>query len=71
MGVSLTDSQLLQLLIFFLCHPSWDIRKVAQNSIKKILAASPQLGEAIVVEYSSYVSVVEEKVVLMKRRYIF
>ncbi|KAL8156542.1 hypothetical protein AgCh_001585 [Apium graveolens] len=62
-----SDKSLSQLLIFFLCHPCWDIRKVAQNSMKKILAASPQLGEALVVEFSSYLSFVEEKVVLMKR----
>lgn len=64
---SLSDKSLSQLLIFFLCHPCWDIRKVAQSSLKKILAASPQLCEALIVEYSSYLSVVEEKVVLMKR----
>ncbi|XP_063940401.1 protein ILITYHIA isoform X2 [Daucus carota subsp. sativus] len=64
---TLSDKSLSQLLIFFLCHPCWDIRKVAQISLKKILGASPQICEALVVEYSNYLSVVEEKVILMKR----
>lgn len=64
---TLSEKSLSQLIIFFLCHPCWDIRKVAQTSLKKILAASPQLCEALVAEYSSYLSFVEEKVFLMKR----
>lgn len=55
-----------QLIIFFLCHPCWDIRKVAHSSTKRVLAASPQLSEALLLEYSNYLSTVEEKVVLMK-----
>lgn len=60
-----TDA-LLQFLLISLCHPNWDIRRAAYGSTKKILAAVPQLSEAILFEFSNYLSVVGEKAFLMK-----
>ncbi|KAK2994712.1 hypothetical protein RJ640_002518 [Escallonia rubra] len=57
---------LSQLILYFLCHPSWDIRKAASDSTKRFLAAAPQISEALLLEFSNYLSVVEEKVVLLK-----
>ncbi|KAF7144019.1 hypothetical protein RHSIM_Rhsim05G0170000 [Rhododendron simsii] len=57
---------LLQFILYLLCHPSWDIRRVAYDSTKKIIAAAPQFSEAIFLEFSCYLSAVGEKVVLLK-----
>ncbi|KAL3654018.1 eIF-2-alpha kinase activator GCN1 [Castilleja foliolosa] len=57
---------LLQFLLVLLCHPNWDIRKAAQGTTRKILVASPLLSEAILHEFSSYLSVVGKKVALLK-----
>ncbi|KAL3520591.1 hypothetical protein ACH5RR_018740 [Cinchona calisaya] len=57
---------LLQFLLFSLCHPNWNFRKAAYDSTKKILAAAPQLSEAILLEFSNYFSVVGERVLLLK-----
>lgn len=60
----------MQLLLTFLCHSSWDIRKAAYGCTKRILSASPKLFEILLVEYSDYLTVVGEKV-LAKSRYNF
>ncbi|KAK4775828.1 hypothetical protein SAY87_023789 [Trapa incisa] len=57
---------LLQLLLFFLCHPSKDIRKMAAHATRKIIAAAPQLSEPLLVEFMEFLSVVSEKVSLLK-----
>lgn len=59
-------SALLQFLLFSLCHPIWDLRKAAYGSMKKILAAAPQVSEHILLEFSNYLSVVGEKALLLK-----
>ncbi|KAK6156422.1 hypothetical protein DH2020_010670 [Rehmannia glutinosa] len=59
----------LQFILFLLCHPNWDIRKAAHGTTRKILVASPLLSEAILLEFSSYLSVVGEKATLLKMRY--
>ncbi|KAA8538955.1 hypothetical protein F0562_025647 [Nyssa sinensis] len=57
---------LLQFTLYLLCHPSWDIRRVAYDSTKKIIAATPQLSEALLLEFSNYLSVVGEKILFLK-----
>ncbi|CAK9164336.1 unnamed protein product [Ilex paraguariensis] len=57
---------LLQFIIFLLCYPSWDVRRAMYDSTKKILAAAPQLSEALLLEFSNYLSVLGEKVHLLK-----
>ncbi|THG08932.1 protein ILITYHIA [Camellia sinensis] len=63
---SISIKSLLQFVIYLLCHPSWDIRRVAYDSTKKIIAAAPQLSETILLEFSNYLSVTGEKVFLLK-----
>ncbi|KAJ9546026.1 hypothetical protein OSB04_025733 [Centaurea solstitialis] len=53
---------LMQLILTFLCHSSWDIRKAAYGCTKRILSANPKLFETLLVEYSTYLNVVGEKV---------
>lgn len=57
----------VQFILFVLCHPSWAVRRAAYNSVKKIIAAIPQLSEAIMLEFSNYLSAVGEKVLLRTR----
>lgn len=61
---------ILQLLLLFMCHSSWDIRKAAYGCTKRILFSAPKLFEILVVEYSENLTVVGEKV-LAKSRYKF
>ncbi|KAL6586597.1 eIF-2-alpha kinase activator GCN1 [Orobanche minor] len=56
----------LQFILFLLSHPNWDIRKAAYGATRNILVASPLLSEAILFEFASYLSVVGEKVALLK-----
>ncbi|KAK4433125.1 protein ILITYHIA, partial [Sesamum alatum] len=56
----------MQFILFLLCHPNWDVRKAAHGTTRKILVASPLLSEAILLEFSSYLSVVGEKATLLK-----
>ncbi|XP_071733980.1 protein ILITYHIA [Rutidosis leptorrhynchoides] len=53
---------LMQLILVFLCHSSWDIRKAAYDCTKKILSSAPKLFEILLVEYSENLTVVAEKV---------
>ncbi|XP_059439580.1 protein ILITYHIA isoform X2 [Corylus avellana] len=53
---------LLQLMIFFICHPSWDIRRMASDGTRKIIAAAPQLSEDLLLEFTNFLSVVGERI---------
>ncbi|KAL4637780.1 hypothetical protein ACB092_03G100700 [Castanea dentata] len=57
---------LLQLMIFLICHPSWDIRRMAYNATRKIITAAPQLSEDLLLEFINFLSVVGEKIYLSK-----
>lgn len=59
---------MLQLIIFFMCHPCWDIRRVTYNATKKIVPAAPQLAEHLLIEFTTFISVVEEKHRISKAR---
>ncbi|KAK2365272.1 protein ILITYHIA [Trifolium repens] len=52
---------LLQLMIFFICHPRWDIRRIAYNVVKRIITSVPQLSEDLFSEFSKYLYLIEEK----------
>ncbi|XP_057471002.1 protein ILITYHIA [Actinidia eriantha] len=63
---SISVRSLLQFVLYLLCHPSWDIRRVAYDATKKIMPSAQQLSEAFFLEFSNYLSVIAEKVVLLK-----
>lgn len=60
---------MVQLMIFLICHPSWDIRRIAYNATRKIITAAPQLSEDLLLEFTNFLSVVGEKIYLSKTRY--
>ncbi|KAF6144359.1 hypothetical protein GIB67_024586 [Kingdonia uniflora] len=58
--------QLLQLLLCLICHPSWNVRKVAYDASEKILSASPQLSEGLLLTFTSFLSVVGKRMCLLR-----
>lgn len=58
---------LLQLMLYLMCHPIWDVRKFAHEASKKIVTAAPQLSEALLLEYINFLSIVGEKITLLNR----
>ncbi|KAK7337971.1 hypothetical protein VNO77_18565 [Canavalia gladiata] len=57
---------MLQLMIFFICHPSWDIRKMAYNVARKVIASAPQLSEDLFFEFSKYLTLIGEKLLALR-----
>lgn len=57
---------LLQLVLLFTCHPSWDIRKMAHDATRKMITSVPHLSEALLLELSNFLSLVGEKTVILK-----
>ncbi|KAK8589608.1 hypothetical protein V6N13_088443 [Hibiscus sabdariffa] len=57
---------LLQLLLFLMCHSSWNVRKKTYDATKKIIAAAPQLSEVLLIEFTGFLSLVGEKTSTLK-----
>lgn len=57
---------LLQSLLHLVCHSSWDVRKVAYDALKKVITGSPQLSDDLLLEFTSFLSVVGERVQFLK-----
>ncbi|XP_065852916.1 protein ILITYHIA [Euphorbia lathyris] len=57
---------LLQLIVFLLCHPSWDIRTMSHNAIRRIIISIPQLSEALLTEFTYFLSIVGERIFISK-----
>ncbi|KAJ4721119.1 translational activator GCN1 [Melia azedarach] len=57
---------LLQLILLFICNPSWDVRKLAQDATRKIITTVPQLSEALLLEFSNFLSLVGDKIIISK-----
>ncbi|KAJ8432030.1 hypothetical protein Cgig2_026733 [Carnegiea gigantea] len=55
---------LLQLLIYLFCHPSWQIRKAAYDTTKKIVEAVPHSSEALLNEFTTFLSAVSQTYLL-------
>jgi hypothetical protein len=58
----------MQLMIFFICHPRWDIRRIAYNVVKRIITSVPQLSEDLFSEFSKYLYLIEEKLSALRIR---
>ncbi|KAJ0966557.1 hypothetical protein J5N97_023474 [Dioscorea zingiberensis] len=63
---SLSVKAMFQLLLYMLCHPNWDVRRVAYETTKKISSASPILLEDLFLEFSSWLSVLGERISVAK-----
>ncbi|KAJ4845080.1 hypothetical protein Tsubulata_039395 [Turnera subulata] len=57
---------LLQLVVFLLCHQSWDVRKMSYDATRKIVTASPRLSETLLLEFTSFLSSIGEKSSVLK-----
>ncbi|KAF5735270.1 translational activator GCN1 [Tripterygium wilfordii] len=57
---------LLSVILFLICHQSWDVRKIAYDATRKIILSSPQLSEPLLHEFTNFLSVVGEKICLLK-----
>lgn len=62
---------MVQLMVFFMCHPSWDVRRMASDATRKIITAAPQLSEDLLHEFTNLLSLVAERLCNLKTRYIF
>lgn len=56
-----SDRLLVQLILFLICHPSWNIRKVAHDATRKIISALPLLSETLMLEFTSFLSNIGER----------
>ncbi|CAE5962833.1 unnamed protein product [Arabidopsis arenosa] len=54
---------LLQLLQFLLCHPSWNVRKTAYNSVTKIFLTTSQLATTLLDEFSDFLPLTGDQIV--------
>ncbi|KAG7585725.1 Armadillo-type fold [Arabidopsis thaliana x Arabidopsis arenosa] len=59
---------LLQLLLFLVCHPSWNVRKTVYNSVTKIFLATSQLATTLLDEFSDFLSVTGDQIVSSRTR---
>lgn len=51
----------VQSILFLICHPSWDVRKVAHDATRKIISALPLLSEALLLEFTRVLSNIGER----------
>nr|CAD1820930.1 unnamed protein product [Ananas comosus var. bracteatus] len=58
-------SLVMQLLLYLICHPSWDVRKPAYDATKKILYSSSSLAEDILLQFTNWLQLVGERVSLL------
>ncbi|TQD73974.1 hypothetical protein C1H46_040491 [Malus baccata] len=55
-----------QLMIFFICHPCWEVRRMNYDATRRIVSAAPQLTEPLLVEFTNFTSVVAGKLCISK-----
>ncbi|KAL6843469.1 hypothetical protein ACP4OV_026531 [Aristida adscensionis] len=58
---------LLQLLIYLVCHPSWEVRKAAYDATKKVLSFSGSLAEDLLFLFTNWLSLVGDRLSLLKQ----
>ncbi|KAK7285862.1 hypothetical protein RJT34_20645 [Clitoria ternatea] len=57
---------MLQLMIFFICHPRWDIRRMVYNVARKIITSAPHLSEDLFFEFSKYLTLIGDKLYALR-----
>uniref|UniRef100_J3LSA3 TOG domain-containing protein n=1 Tax=Oryza brachyantha TaxID=4533 RepID=J3LSA3_ORYBR len=58
---------LLQVLIYLVCHPSWEVRKMSFDATKKILSSSSGLAEELLFLFTNWLSLVGERMSILKQ----
>jgi len=51
-----------------MCHPRWDIRRMAYDVARKIIPSAPQLSKDLLLEFSKYLTLIGEKHLALKTR---
>ncbi|KAI0489335.1 hypothetical protein KFK09_029177 [Dendrobium nobile] len=62
----LSVKDFLQLLLHFICHPCWDVRKVAYDATRKIISSSTKLAGELLLQYRNWFPVVSDRISAMK-----
>ncbi|KAJ8616836.1 hypothetical protein MRB53_036208 [Persea americana] len=62
---SVSAKPLLQLILYLVCHSSWDVRRVAHEATKRITSVVPQLSEDLLSEFANWLSVIGERICIL------
>ncbi|OVA02254.1 HEAT [Macleaya cordata] len=57
---------ILQLILYLICHPSWQVREAACDATKKVTSAAQQLCDDLLLEFTSFLSVIGDRMHLLK-----
>ncbi|KAK1290119.1 hypothetical protein QJS10_CPB18g01878 [Acorus calamus] len=57
---------LSQLMLYLICHPSWDVRKLGYEAAKKIFSSSVLLAENLLDEFTNWLSSISDSLSLQK-----
>ncbi|XP_068667141.1 protein ILITYHIA isoform X2 [Aristolochia californica] len=63
---TLSIKSLLQLILYLACHSNWDVRKVTHEATRRIMSVSPQLAEELLNMYANWLSVIGERISLLR-----
>ncbi|GLJ35635.1 hypothetical protein SUGI_0716270 [Cryptomeria japonica] len=58
---STQSKQLLQLALFFLCHPSWEVRRLASIAVKRVHSSVSKISEDLLSEFLEWLPVLGER----------
>uniref|UniRef100_A0A0D9YYV8 TOG domain-containing protein n=1 Tax=Oryza glumipatula TaxID=40148 RepID=A0A0D9YYV8_9ORYZ len=58
---------LLQLLLYLVCHPCWEVRKMSFDATKRILSSSIGLAEDLLFLFTNWLSLVGERMSILKQ----
>ncbi|KAG0496604.1 hypothetical protein HPP92_001295 [Vanilla planifolia] len=62
----LSTKALLQLLLYLMCHPSYDVRQIAYDASRKIMSSSMVLSEVLLLQFRNLLQLVGDRVSAMK-----
>lgn len=60
------SKQLLQLGLYFLCHSSWEVRKIASAAVQRLHSSGSRFSEEFLVEFCEWLPVLGERLSLAK-----
>lgn len=60
------SKQLLQLGLYFLCHSSWEVRRVASAAVKRLHSSGSRFSEEFLVEFCVWLPVLGERLSVAK-----
>ncbi|KAH9290146.1 hypothetical protein KI387_034263, partial [Taxus chinensis] len=60
------SKQLLQLALYFLCHPSWDVRRLASAAVKRVHSSVTKISEELLLEFCEWLPILGERLEFAK-----